>query len=178
MLVSEGESFQRKLLQIQCFLQFATDLEKLARVLLMTDHDQAGVESYEVELIGESGLKTTGLFQAIDDTEHRCRLILDCSLGRFTAVESDYFECLARIREQLEPLGVTPLCYGASRRVFPSGMARDMGYGLKAYKLELRRHGRTADLVEIFDSGPDIETATVREQEEFYQQWLSSLKSS
>jgi hypothetical protein len=70
--------------------------------------------------------------------------------------------------------GVTPQCYGASRQCFPSGMSRSMGAaGLRIYKLELGRHARLADLVDLFDEGPDLEVSSVEEQERFYEDWLA-----
>jgi hypothetical protein len=93
------------------------------------------------------------------------------------ATESDYFEALSRIRTELERHGHVVNCYGASRTVFPSGMARDMGAGLKAYKLRIGEPALVSDLVSIFACGPDLEVTTVAEQRAFYQQWLASLRT-
>ena len=54
-------------------------------------------------------------------------------------------------------------------------MSLDMGGGIKAYKLQMGVHGKLADLVSIFDTGPDVSPATVSEQEQFYKEWLASL---
>ena len=99
-----------------------------------------------------------------------------CELLRFGTNEtrSTASEALARVRLQLEPQGLIPVCYGASRRVFPSGMARDMGRGLKAYKLALGETASTDDLVEIFATGPDVQPTTVAEQRAFFEAWLDS----
>ena len=70
-----------------------------------------------------------------------------------------------------------PFCYGASSNVYPSGMARDMGRGLKAYKLVEGRHARMDDLVEIFTEGPDVIPASVDAQEQFYRDWLAAPRS-
>jgi len=48
----------------------------------------------------------------------------------------DFFEALCLIRRRLESEGLIPFCYGASLNVYPSGMARDMGAGLKAYRMK------------------------------------------
>jgi len=61
-----------------------------------------------------------------------------------------------------------PFCYGASLHVYPSGMARDMGGGLKAYKLVVGRHAKIDDLVEIFAKGLDVIPASVAAQEQFF----------
>lgn len=91
-----------------------------------------------------------------------------------TSTSSDYFESFANIRRRLARRNIFPLCYASSRNVWPSGMARDMGQGLVAYKLKT---GCTAEeLVDIFDNAQDIEPVTPKEQAEFSKAWLKSLK--
>ena len=94
-----------------------------------------------------------------------------------SAASSDYFEALCKVRLQLEVNGLLVATYGGSRNVFPSGMARDMGAGLKAYRLFLGQQGRP-ELVGIFETGPGVEPATVAEQRAFFQAWLSSTTAS
>ena len=53
------------------------------------------------------------------------------------------------------------LCYGASRSVYPSGMCRDMAAGLEAYNMQMGKPAGLEDMVNIFESGPDVEVATV-----------------
>lgn len=97
-----------------------------------------------------------------------CTVVLKIEDRTFKATDRDYFEALCRIREEMEPLGLRPLCYGASRNVLPSGLARDMGGAIKAYKLTLGKHGKLSDIVGIFDTGDDVEPVTVAEQQAFY----------
>ena len=70
-----------------------------------------------------------------------------------------------------------PYCYGASLNVFPSAMARDMGQGLRAYKMTLGKHAKRTDLVGIFDEGTDIVPADVDAQEQFFRDWLELPRS-
>lgn len=88
---------------------------------------------------------------------------------------SDFFNAFCRVREKLEPLGLKPLCYGASRNVFPSNMVRDMGDGLKAYKMRMGQPATLADLVSNFAEGEDVEPVSVAVQHEFWREWLRSL---
>jgi len=53
-------------------------------------------------------------------------------------------------------------------------MGRDMGLGMKAYRMIIGKHARIGDLLGIFDVGPDVTPATVAEQEEFFEEWLKS----
>ena len=52
----------------------------------------------------------------------------------------DQFECLLRLRTELEPLGYRTLVNGARLDVWPSGMARQMAAGRKCYVLTMGIH--------------------------------------
>jgi hypothetical protein len=93
----------------------------------------------------------------------------------FSEIASDAFEAFARLRKIMAQHGITPLCYGASRNVFPSGMSRSMGGGIEAYRLTMGKQALPKDLVCIFDSGPDIEPVLPEEQRAYFESWLSSL---
>jgi hypothetical protein len=91
----------------------------------------------------------------------------------FHGSSTDFFAALCEARRRLERNGHRLLCYGASRNVWPSGMAREMGAGLKAYQLT---HGhRGGPLKDIFHTGPDVVPSTVAEQQAFSQEWFDSL---
>jgi hypothetical protein len=92
----------------------------------------------------------------------------------FHGSSSDFFAALGEARRQLERTGHRLLCYGASRNVWPSGMSRDMGRGLKAYQVTLGQRGGV--LRGIFANGPDVVPSTVEEQAGFSQQWFSSIR--
>lgn len=111
---------------------------------------------------------------SFDEDGDACRVQLDHKGTTLLGDGSDFFDALCVVRHQLEERGVLLDCYGASLNVFPSGMSRDMGRGLKAYKLTLGQRGRMQDLVRIFDTGPDVQPATVAAQREFFDGWLKS----
>ncbi|MBB5805526.1 hypothetical protein F4560_005294 [Saccharothrix ecbatanensis] len=99
---------------------------------------------------------------------------------RFTATGPDAFEALVRLRRQLEPEGWAVVVQGARRDTWPSGMARDMGGGLKVYVL--RPGGPTAtdeDLVDTFADIPGGQAdpagliGTVAEQEACRDAWFA-----
>lgn len=94
-------------------------------------------------------------------------------IGSRTAEAGDVFECLSRLRTQLDKDGIRLCCNGARLNVWPSGMARDMGGGLKAYVLQIGRRASLADLVDIFDAAPVEAIATVDEQRRFSEEWLA-----
>jgi hypothetical protein len=132
-------------------------------------------KQHRVYLIGGND-DETAIFTLFDEAEH-CRLRCEY---RDKAVEStapDFFQALCNVRGLLAKDGLIPFCYGASLDVYPSGMARDMGGDLRAYKLAGGRHAKIDNLVEIFAEGPDVIPASVSAQEEFYRGWLASPRS-
>ncbi len=138
---------------------------------------------HEITIANASGAKGLGVVSG--DSRHwleggfrrrECRLHLRYEGAELLGIGNDFFDAFCRIREQLAERGLVPMCYGASRRVYPSGMGRDMGGGLKAYKLEMGRPTRREDLVAIFDTGPDVEIATVADQKAFADAWYYHIK--
>jgi hypothetical protein len=133
--------------------------------------------TYIIRLMRQDGVGLDAVAVADEDGDHyRCRLALRYAAGEVVAVATDYFEAFCQVRRELEQVGLRPLCYGASRNAYPSGMCRDMGRGLKAYRQQLGSPATFADLVKVFESGPDVDPASVEEQQTFHEQWLGSLR--
>jgi len=129
-------------------------------------------EQHEILLIGAGDDERAVVTEhELDDA---CKLTCTYRGKTIEAEATDFFEALCRIRRQLEPEGIIPFCYGASLNVYPSGMARDMGRGLKAYRLTRGVNPRMTDLVEIFEAGPDVVPASVDAQEAFWREWLAA----
>ncbi len=135
-------------------------------------------KQYEIELVHESQLPCVGEFRLAsgEDDPRRCILTLDCELGKFQANDWNYFDALCKIREQLEPIGWRPRCYGACEDVYPSNMCRDMGRGLVAYRNKIGRPAEQDHLVETFGTGSEIVPTSVDQQRAFFQRWLKSPK--
>lgn len=109
------------------------------------------------------------------DLRHiECRIHLLSDTLDISATGADFFEAFCRVRERLATRDCYAFCYGSSRNVFPSGMCRDMSIGLTAYKLRIGQPAR--ELVDIFDSGPDIELSSVAQQAAFWRDWLEKCK--
>jgi hypothetical protein len=133
------------------------------------------IEHYPVRLVSQTKGEAEGLFLLDEEKDGGLvSLKLQYPGGEVTGHAPDYFGALCQIRVELEAAGWRPLCYGGSRNVYPSGMCRDMGRGLKAYKLQLGRPAALTDLVQIFDTGPDVEPSSVEEQKQFWQAWLQN----
>ncbi len=131
-------------------------------------------EQYIVSAILPDGRAVKGVFR-LSEEEQDVSLSFELLSRNLNAKASDYFEAMVDIRRELEKDGVLLHCYGASKNVYPSGMGRDMGAGLKAYKMILGEQARMEDLVFIFDTGDDVKPATVSEQKEFFERWLKEV---
>ena len=141
-----------------------------------TEDDQLDTEEYQIVLRGPSGELMDAMVTLVYEEDDSTRLELSFGETHLSAVAPDFFDAFAQVRNTLWERKILPLCYGASRNVFPSPMSRDMGGGVKAYRLTLGQHAKREDLVFLFDTGPDIEPVLPQEQEEFYERWLASSK--
>jgi hypothetical protein len=111
-------------------------------------------------------------------SRRECRIELCADEFDLQSAAWDFFEAFCGIRDQLATQGFFPLCYGASRCVYPSGLCRDMSAGLIAYRMQMGRGVRKGDEVNIFDTGPDVEVATVAEQKESWCKWSNAPKKA
>lgn len=118
----------------------------------------------EITLVGPSGEKRPATVSC--DERHcnekgysrrECTIQLRADGFDLQSAAWDFFGAFCGIRDQLAVNGFYPLCYGASRCVYPSGLLRDMALGLEAYRMQIGRAVRAEDAVNIFDTGPDVE---------------------
>ena len=84
------------------------------------------------------------------------------AFGSSGASADDAFEALCLIREELEPQGWRLGVAGAQLGVWPSGMSRDMGGGLTAYRMTA--DGAAASTVDTFQPVDPATVTTVAAQ--------------
>ncbi len=89
---------------------------------------------------------------------------------------TDLFDCLAKLRENLDKRHLMLLCNGSRVDVYPSSMMRQMSGGRIAYIHRLGKHCTNEDVVDIFDFAEANMIGTVQEQKSYYRQWFNSLK--
>ncbi|CAR57622.1 hypothetical protein [Burkholderia cenocepacia] len=132
------------------------------------------MERIELDIRGDMENGKAVLFYEEDD--ENCQVKLEYKALSLSGDGPDFFEALSAVRQRLEAHGLLLGCYGASLNVFPSPMARQMGSGLKAYRLTLGQQAKRQDLVRIFDTGPDVRPASVAAQREYFDTWQKSLE--
>jgi len=93
-----------------------------------------------------------------------------CDSNRF--VGSDLFECLVQLRLFLEAKSIFVLCNGSRIDVYPSRLIRQMTNGRMAYILKSNTPTSSEFLVDIFDKADANKVGTVKEQIEFYKNWV------
>ena len=86
----------------------------------------------------------------------------------------DFLDALFKLRQLLEEKQLFILCQGSVTNVHPSGMARDMSSGLKAYSLVLGKRTTIEQLVEIFDPAPVEAVGLIIEQSAFFEKWINN----
>lgn len=136
-------------------------------------------ERYPVKAIGDEGSFLDGECEAWEESPaDPDQVMVRLRLAGLEVEKSadDFFSALVAIRSELEASGIKLMNYGSSLNVYPSPMSRSMGAGEKAYRLRMGEQAKSADLVSIFETGPDVNPSTVPEQEQFYRDWLASLR--
>jgi hypothetical protein len=91
--------------------------------------------------------------------------------------ERDFFEALRLLRLDLEKTGALLCCFGASENVYPSGMQREMGPVISAYRMRLGAPALLQDIVNIFEADETVVPSTVEQQERFRERWFKSLSA-
>lgn len=135
------------------------------------------VRDVEVQLHGNDMVSATFfIWEAAPECPELVRLSLQFRGKEISSNDNDFFGAMCSIRKVLEEEGALLRCYGASKNVYPSGMSRSMGSGDKAYKMTMGAPSKLTDLVSIFDTGPDVDPATIAEQEAFHDAWIESLR--
>lgn len=115
---------------------------------------------------------TIHMFDESPDDPAKVLLTVVVNQRAYSETNDDYWGALRNLRVRLEKDGLLLVCYGASRNISPSGMGSLFTH---AYRLTPGRPALQADMVHLFDTGPDVDPVTVEEQDGFVQEWLKSL---
>ena len=136
------------------------------------------LNQFELPLYNIKYKKTSNCTIAIYESNRRIK-ILEFEynfLEKQQFQASDFFNCLCELRLVLEKHGYLILCNGARVDCYPSGMAREMGRGLKVYQLKLGQIANRNDLFKTFDIAQFSQVGTVEEQRLYLQCWQKNIR--
>lgn len=131
--------------------------------------------SQKLKIQHSSGKVFTGQVQycRVDDITRKWNLLFTSPVTKtFETVNWNLFECLVDLRRELARFSYQPLCNGARKDIFLSGMCGDMGEGHLGYIIQLEERMDTNDLVHILDYAAPHLIASIEEQEAFIEDWL------
>lgn len=105
--------------------------------------------SQSISLLQGSRLLSAALraSEAGDDL-YRVEIMFDGKI--ISGIGGNCFDALIEVRRRLESQGFLVCVEGARKDVWPSGIARSMGGGRKAYRMTLGKQALKSDLVDIF----------------------------
>lgn len=135
-------------------------------------------EVENVEIIGikiyyGNKIKEKNLFLIEKEDEIYLKIIIDDK--DYFSKKDNIFDAVVELRKKLEKKDIYLLCNASVINVYPSLMQKEFG-GTKAYKLQLGKKATLDDIVEIFDYDDKLKIGSVKEQEEFYENWIKSKK--
>ena len=137
------------------------------------------VKSYPLELVSADGVSIPATAYVsttpIPGSVWRDVVVrVEWSSGEAAGTGCDAFDALRAVREQLAAPGLVPRCFGACRNFVMSPMASQMGSGLVGHLVQLG-HPAGKGMAGTFDTGPDMDLASIAEQEAFKDAWFGSL---
>lgn len=107
--------------------------------------------------------------------KNKVLLIVDSPVGKYEISGYDYFDALINLRLKLEHYECYPLLNGCRKNFYVSNMSRQMSCGRVGYFLE--KNTPATRKVRTFDKvSEDLNFSTVKEQHDFYLDWLKSIK--
>lgn len=137
-----------------------------------------GAEKRKVRLHSDNDKYFMGelvMYEEAPNDEDMVELEIIIDEKSISCKSENFFSALQEIRKELEGKGIQILCNGASENVYPSAIQLSMGYGDKAYKLNLGQQARSIDIVDIFNCDTDLKFVSRDEQMNYYERWIRSL---
>ncbi len=125
--------------------------------------DENNMEIFEINIINNGKIEKNKLF------------LSEIERAIYFSKSDNIFDSVLELRKKLELKNIYLLCNASVINVYPSGMQKEFG-GTKAYKLQMGKQATLTDVVDIFDYDNELKIGSVKEQEEFYESWIESLR--
>ena len=138
---------------------------------LVNVKDENNMEIFDIEIINNGKIEKNKLF--LLEIEDEINLKIEIERTIYFSKSDNIFDSIVELRKKLELNNIYLLCNASVINVYPSGMQKEFG-GTKAYKLQMRKQATLSDVVDIFDYDSELKIGSVKEQEEFYENWIES----
>ena len=140
---------------------------------LVNVKDENNMEIFDIEIVNNGKIEKNKLF--LSEIEDEINLKIEIEKAIYFSKSDNIFDSVVELRKKLELNNIYLLCNASVINVYPSGMQKEFG-GTKAYKLQMGKQATLSDVVDIFDYDSELKIGSVKEQEEFYENWLESLR--
>ena len=135
--------------------------------------DDNNMEIFDIEIINNGKIEKNKLF--LLEFEDEIKLKIEIERTIYSSKSDNIFDSVVELRKKLELKNIYLLCNASTINVYPSVMQKEFG-GTKVYKLQMGKQATLSDVVDIFDYDNGLKIGSVKEQEEFYENWIESLR--
>ena len=135
--------------------------------------DENNMEILDIEIINNGKIEKNKLF--LLEFEDEIKLKIEIERTIYSSKSDNIFDSVVELRKKLELNNIYLLCNASAINVYPSGMQKEFG-GTKAYKLQMGKQATLSDVVDIFDYDSELKIGSVKEQEEFYENWIAKFE--
>ena len=136
---------------------------------------ESNIEIQNIEILNNGKVEKNKLF--LLEIEDEINLKIEIENIVYFSKSDNIFDSVVELRKKLELKNIYLLCNASVINVYPSGMQKEFG-GTKAYKLQMGKQATLNEVVDIFDYDSELKIGSVKEQEEFYENWLDCFRSN
>ena len=140
---------------------------------LVNVKDENNMEIFDIEIINNGKIEKNKLF--LLEIEDEINLKIEIERAIYFSKSDNIFDSVVELRKKLELNNIYLLCNASVINVYPSVMQKEFG-GTKAYKLQIGKQAALSDVVDIFDYDNGLKIGSVKEQEEFYENWIAKFE--
>ena len=135
--------------------------------------EENNIEIQNIRILNNGKIEKSKLF--LLEFEDEINLKIEIENMVYFSKSDNIFDSVVELRKKLELKNIYLLCNASVINVYPSGMQKEFG-GTKAYKLQMGKQATLSDVVDIFDYDSELKIGSVKEQEEFFESWIESLR--
>ena len=135
--------------------------------------EENNIEIQNIGILNNGKIEKSKLF--LLEIEDEINLKIEIENMVYFSKSDNIFDSVVELRKKLELKNIYLLCNASVINVYPSGMQKEFG-GTKAYKLQMGKQATLSDVVDIFDYDSELKIGSVKEQKEFFESWIESLR--